>query len=43
MDFEQIQKFLSKLNKNNNRDWFEKNKGTYLLAKQNFEDFVARF
>src|SRR5882672_9502076 len=43
MDFEQIQKFLQKLAKNNNRDWFEKNKNTYLQAKQNFEDFVGVF
>jgi uncharacterized protein (TIGR02453 family) len=43
MDFEQIQKFLLKLGKNNNRDWFEKNKETYLVAKQNFEDFVGAF
>ena len=33
--------FLSKLSKNNNREWFEKNKPTYLAAKDEFEDFVA--
>jgi uncharacterized protein (TIGR02453 family) len=41
MDFNQILTFLSKLAKNNNRDWFEKNKGTYLEAKENFDEFVA--
>ena len=32
--------FLSALKKNNNRDWFEKNKDKYLAAKQNVEDLV---
>jgi uncharacterized protein (TIGR02453 family) len=41
MDFTQILAFLTKLAKNNNRDWFEKNKGVYLQAKENYELFVA--
>jgi uncharacterized protein (TIGR02453 family) len=32
--------FLSSLKKNNNRDWFEKNKEKYLLAKQNIDDLT---
>src|SRR6185436_8549564 len=32
--------FLKALKKNNNRDWFEKNKDKYLSAKQNIEDLV---
>lgn len=43
MDFDQILKFLSSLAKNNNRDWFEKNKDKYLQAKDNFEKFVGEF
>jgi uncharacterized protein (TIGR02453 family) len=35
--------FLKKLNKNNNRDWFEKNKPKYLVAKASFEDFLEAF
>lgn len=42
MDFNQILNFLAKLAKNNNRDWFEKNKGTYLEAKENYELFVSK-
>jgi uncharacterized protein (TIGR02453 family) len=29
--------FLTKLQKNNNRDWFEKNKGLYIAAKEDVE------
>jgi uncharacterized protein (TIGR02453 family) len=43
MDLAHILKFLQKLAKNNNRDWFEKNKGDYLQAKEEFEQFVAAF
>ena len=43
MDFPQILKFLSALRKHNDRVWFEKNKGQYLQAKENFEVFVAQF
>ncbi|MBL7919612.1 MAG: DUF2461 domain-containing protein [Bacteroidia bacterium] len=32
--------FLKKLESNNNRDWFEKNKPNYLKAKEDFEIFV---
>lgn len=32
--------FLKKLKSNNNRDWFEKNKNHYLLAKEEFEGFI---
>lgn len=33
-------KFLQAIAKNNNREWFEKNKPKYLEAKQTFEDFL---
>lgn len=36
-----ILKFLKDIARNNNRDWFEKNKARYLEAKQEFEDVVA--
>ena len=42
MDFSLILTFLQKLAKNNNRDWFEKNKATYLQAKEDFEVFVGK-
>ena len=32
--------FLSKLSKNNNREWFEKNRSTYENTKTNFKVFV---
>jgi uncharacterized protein (TIGR02453 family) len=41
MDFKAIFKFLKALSKNNNREWFEKNKGEYLLSKEHFEKFVS--
>lgn len=37
---EKIIKFLKAVGKNNNRDWFEKNKETYLDAKNSFDDFL---
>lgn len=37
---EHILKFLKAVGKNNNRDWFEKNKPTYLKAKEGFDDFL---
>ncbi len=40
MDFNRILKFLKAIAKNNNREWFEKNKDTYLDSKQLFEDFI---
>ncbi|MEX1240913.1 MAG: DUF2461 domain-containing protein [Cyclobacteriaceae bacterium] len=41
MKMEFILKFLKNLAKNNNRDWFEKNKAKYLEAKQGFEEVVS--
>jgi uncharacterized protein (TIGR02453 family) len=41
MELQDILKFLKDLSKNNNRDWFEKNKERYLEAKQGFEDLVT--
>lgn len=32
--------FLSKLSKNNNKDWFEKNRPAYETAKNNFKEFI---
>jgi uncharacterized protein (TIGR02453 family) len=40
MNFELIHKFLKDIARNNNREWFEKNKAKYLQAKLNFEDFL---
>lgn len=40
MDFPLILKFLKDIDKNNNREWFEKNKPKYLEAKLRFEDFL---
>src|SRR5689334_13025299 len=34
--------FLKKLSRNNNREWFEKNKDKYLEAKSVFEEFVVK-
>ena len=33
--------FLKAIKKNNNRDWFEKNRGKYENAKKDFENFVS--
>ncbi|HEX5169927.1 MAG TPA: DUF2461 domain-containing protein, partial [Cyclobacteriaceae bacterium] len=33
--------FLKSLSKNNNREWFEKNKPKFLVAKEEFEHFVT--
>lgn len=38
-----ILKFLKDIKKNNNREWFEKNKPVYLEAKASFEDFLEDF
>lgn len=38
---ENILKFLKAVGKNNNRDWFEKNKPTYLKAKEDFDEFLV--
>lgn len=40
MDFNTVIKFLKSIAKNNNREWFEKNKSKYLEAKLTFEDFL---
>jgi uncharacterized protein (TIGR02453 family) len=41
MDATLILKFLKDIAKNNNREWFEKNKPVYLQAKSSFEDFLV--
>jgi uncharacterized protein (TIGR02453 family) len=41
MDFKNAFKFLGKLAKNNNREWFEKNKQTFLEIKSDFEGFIS--
>lgn len=41
MDFKRTFDFLKKLSRNNNREWFEKNKPTYLSIKEEFQHFVA--
>lgn len=41
MDFVKTFDFLKKLSRNNNREWFEKNKPRYLEIKSEFEAFVA--
>ncbi len=40
MDFPLVLKFLKTITKNNNREWFEKNKSQFLEAKEKFEDFL---
>jgi uncharacterized protein (TIGR02453 family) len=42
MDFIFILKFLQALSKNNDREWFERNKSRYLKAKEDFDGFLAR-
>lgn len=41
MKLEVVLKFLKDLARNNNRDWFEKNKSRYLEAKEEFENVVS--
>ena len=41
MDLEFILKFLKDIARHNDREWFEKNKGRYLEAKQSFEGVVG--
>jgi len=43
MEFNVILSFLKAISKNNNREWFEKNKPKYLIAKTHFEDFLEGF
>jgi uncharacterized protein (TIGR02453 family) len=40
MNFNNTLDFLKKLSRNNNREWFEKNKSRYLEIKDEFELFV---
>ena len=40
MNMDLILKFLKSIAKNNNREWFEKNKPKYLEAKKLYEDFL---
>jgi uncharacterized protein (TIGR02453 family) len=40
MAFEKTTAFLKALKKNNNKEWFDKNKSKYLEAKEEFEVFV---
>ncbi len=42
-DFQPILKFLADIKKNNNREWFEKNKPRYLTVKTSFENFLEAF
>lgn len=41
MSFDHILKFLKDIDKNNDREWFEKNKAKYLDAKNGFDDFLT--
>lgn len=41
MNFNHTLDFLKKLSRNNNREWFEKNKPHYLEIKEEFELFVT--
>ncbi|HBK88268.1 MAG TPA: DUF2461 domain-containing protein [Cyclobacteriaceae bacterium] len=43
MDLVKTLKFLKSLSRNNNRVWFEKNKGTYLECKESFEALVTAY
>jgi uncharacterized protein (TIGR02453 family) len=40
MQLEKILKFLKDITRNNNREWFEKNKPRYLEARELFDDFL---
>jgi uncharacterized protein (TIGR02453 family) len=33
--------FLTKLKKNNNKEWFDKNRPEYEIAKNNFKEFIS--
>lgn len=41
MKMEDVVDFLKKLSRNNNREWFEKNKSKYTEAKKYWDDFAA--
>ena len=36
-----VYEFLKLLRKNNNREWFDKNKSLYEIAKENVDEFAA--
>src|SRR5688572_33464593 len=40
MDAARTLKFLKDIARNNNRNWFEKNKARYLEIKKDFDDFL---
>ena len=40
MDLKTSMNFLIQLRKNNNRDWFKKNKALYVEAKKQFDQFI---
>lgn len=42
MSMENVLTFLKKLARNNNREWFEKNKSQYLEVKEYWDDFAAK-
>ena len=41
MNFDHILKFLKDIARNNDREWFEKNKAKYLEAKTGFDEFLT--
>lgn len=43
MDAKKILSFLKELTENNNREWFQENKSTYLECKKDFERFVEQW
>lgn len=42
MDLQPIYSFLQELKENNNRDWFEENKGRFKELRKTFEDLVQK-
>ena len=42
MNFDKAFAFLKKLSRNNNREWFEKNKPSYLEIKNEFENIIFK-
>jgi uncharacterized protein (TIGR02453 family) len=42
MDFINLFSFLDKLSHNNNRDWFNENKGRYEILKKDFDQFIDK-
>ena len=41
MEFQNVLHFLEELKKNNNREWFNENKNSYLAAKEEFDEIVG--